>query len=152
MKGSGFTLIELLITVSIIAVLSAVGITSYQGTQARARDAIRKDDLKTLATALELYNQKNGGYVAAGSGADSCNRDTASFYTLIAPFLNKAVPADPLTKQKYCYISQNNNSSYRLFAKLENCSDGQIISGINCQSSTWNYSIVSDNLTIAPAP
>lgn len=54
----GFTLVELLVVTSIIAVLSTIGITTYQEIQSKARDSVRKQDLNTLAIALELYYQK----------------------------------------------------------------------------------------------
>jgi len=60
----GFTLIELLVTISIIAVLSSIGLIVYQGVQSKARDSIRKSDLQKLAIALEIYAQQpNGLYV-----------------------------------------------------------------------------------------
>jgi prepilin-type N-terminal cleavage/methylation domain-containing protein len=58
----GFTLIELLITISIIAIISAVGIINYAQTQKIARDAKRKSDLRELKVALELYYQQNKRY------------------------------------------------------------------------------------------
>lgn len=55
----GFTLVELLIAISIIAIISVVGFTSFSQAQVRARDAKRKQDLRSIAIALELYYQKN---------------------------------------------------------------------------------------------
>ena len=151
----GFTLIELLVAVSIIAILSTIGLVSFQGTQAKARDAIRKDDLNKLATAVEIYFQKNGQYIPpANSNPDSCGRDTDFFYSGIAPYMSgNMVPREPRTNPKinrpYCYISKNNGQSFRLFAKLEKC-----IASSNslCLYQNYNYSIFSDDLTLAPAP
>ncbi len=56
----GFTLNELMVVISIIAVVSTIGVTSYQGLQAKARDSIRKNDLQKISLALEGYFQKNG--------------------------------------------------------------------------------------------
>lgn len=53
----GFTLIELLVVISIIAILSVIGITVFSGVQKGARDAKRKADVQAIATALEA--QKN---------------------------------------------------------------------------------------------
>ena len=148
MKNKGFTLIELLVTVSIIAILSTIGLVSFQGTQAKARDAIRKDDLNKLATALEIYLQKNGQYIPpTNANPDSCDRDTAFFYSGIAPYMSgNMVPKEPQTdaniNRPYCYISENNGQSFRLFTKLENSAD----SNITCAYSTYNYTKTSDDL------
>lgn len=50
----GFTLIELLVVISIIAILSVIGITVFTGVQKGARDARRRSDIKAIATALEI--------------------------------------------------------------------------------------------------
>lgn len=63
----GFTLIEILIAVSIIAIISAVGIISYSQAQLLGRDAKRKQDLRGIATGLELYYQKNKHYPCTGA-------------------------------------------------------------------------------------
>lgn len=59
----GFTLIELLVVISIIAILSVIGITVFTGVQKGARDAKVKSDIQAYAKAFELkYN--NGTYTA----------------------------------------------------------------------------------------
>lgn len=149
MRRSGFTLIELLIAVTIVTILSVIGLTAYQGTQSTARDSVRKNDLRALATALELYNQKYGDYVVSQN--QTCNdTDTQTFYTAITPYISgNVVPKDPKTSTSYCYFSANKGSSFRLFAKLENCSDP---ANPLCQYTNYNYSVVSDDLQIAAAP
>lgn len=62
MKSKGFTLIELLVVIAIIAILSGIGINIYEDAQARGRDAKRKNDLKEIKTALELYYLNNDSY------------------------------------------------------------------------------------------
>lgn len=49
----GFTLIELMIVIAIIAVLSIIGITIYNGQQLNARNNRRKEDINAIANALE---------------------------------------------------------------------------------------------------
>lgn len=62
-----FTLVELLIAVSIVAVLSAIGLTVYNGVQARARDTRRIADINKIALYLEAYHQKTGRYPPSGA-------------------------------------------------------------------------------------
>ncbi len=145
----GFTLIELLVVISIIAVLSTIGFSTFQGVQSKARDATRKQDLTRLAFALEIYLQKNGTYPTTDS--DGCLPIDDTLYEQIAPSSGKA-PLDP-TGNPYCYVAVDNGQSYRLFAKLENCSDPNIIQQPNCIDANYNYSMVSPDITtITSAP
>ena len=65
MKNSrGFTFVELLVVVTIIAVLSGIGIASFTSTNQRARDSKRKADLEAIRSALEICRSENGAYPA----------------------------------------------------------------------------------------
>ena len=50
---SGFTLIELLVVITIIAILSMIGIVAFSDAQKNARDGKRKADMNAVAKALE---------------------------------------------------------------------------------------------------
>jgi len=146
-KNNGLTMIEILVAMSIVAILSTFGLINYQTASAKARDGVRKNHLSQLSTALGIYFQKNNKYIP---GSGNCDSDTPALYTGIASYMsNQAVPRDPVTNAAYCYISDQMGSSYRLFAKLEKCSDP---SNSLCPYIQYNYSVVSDNLTIEPAP
>jgi len=58
----GFTLIELLVVVAIIGILATIVLSSLSSARERARDATRLSDIRTIQTALELYNLKTGAY------------------------------------------------------------------------------------------
>ena len=142
----GFTLIELLVVISIIAILSTIGLTTFQGVQKSARDGSRKSDLRTLATALEIYNQKNNQYPvpAQGINCSFCINDYSSdgslcggthFSDQISPYIN-ALPHDPSYSvvacgsynQNYLYTSDcsvgpSSQQCYRLWAVMENPSN-----------------------------
>jgi len=153
MKKNAFTLIELLIVVSIIGVLSAIGLIVYNGAQSKARDSLRKNNLNQLSLALEGYFQKYGKFVPpADTGIDTCIRDTDKFYKEIAPFIKDGkVPTDPKDNTNYCYVAIDKGQSFRLFAKVENCSDEKVITGLDCSKLTYKYSVTSDDLTPAPS-
>lgn len=51
----GYTLLELLVVIAVIAVITGIGVVSYSGTQKKSRDTRRKEDLNSIALALEQY-------------------------------------------------------------------------------------------------
>ncbi len=61
-KQSGFTLVELLVVISIIAILSVIGITVFSGVQKSARDARRRADIDSITKALEVNIDPAGKY------------------------------------------------------------------------------------------
>jgi prepilin-type N-terminal cleavage/methylation domain-containing protein len=59
----GFTLIELMVVVAIIGILAAIGLATFSGAQAKARNARIKADVKAVQAALEqTYDPQTGTY------------------------------------------------------------------------------------------
>lgn len=58
----GFTLIELLIVVAIIAILAAIAVPNFLEAQVRAKVTRCKNDMRSLATAMEAYRIDNSKY------------------------------------------------------------------------------------------
>lgn len=100
----GFTLVELLISVSIIAILVAIGVASYATINKQSRDTKRTSDIEQIRSALEMYRADNGAYPPLGSG----NWIAASGLdaTLVPTYLPQ-IPADPKSSQSYLYLSTN---------------------------------------------
>ena len=61
-KAKGFTLIELLIVVAIIAILALIAVPNFLEAQTRAKVSRVKNDMRSLATALEAYRVDYNGY------------------------------------------------------------------------------------------
>ena len=84
----GFTLIELMIVVSIIAILAGILIPNFVNARAQAMTAACESNLRSIATAAELYYADQQVY--PGSGDVSIALFTANG----TPYLNN-VPTDP---------------------------------------------------------
>ena len=99
----GFTLIEVLVAATIIALLTSIGVVSYQAANRQARDAKRKADLEQIRAALEMYKTDNHWYPNSGSGNWS---NVTNLGTLLAPYLSP-LPFPPKTGEAYYYKATN---------------------------------------------
>lgn len=147
-KLRGFTLIELMVAVSIVAILSAVGITSYSQSQKLARDSKRKQDLRSIGIALSLFygSQTPRSYPVSADWDYSTDTTQPWIPGLDQNFINR-VPTDPTNTgtmpwttnggftYAYCANSTNCHSDcttltspwYILVTRLENTSDKETI-------------------------
>lgn len=68
-KNKAFTLIELLVVIAIIGILAALIIVSLSGARERARDTQIKNNVRSMATALESYalDQSTASYPTAAA-------------------------------------------------------------------------------------
>lgn len=74
-KKSGFTLVELLVVITIIGILSAIGMASFSNVQNKAKDAKRRADVDSVVKAFEgKYDETTFSYVEIeGSDFNSGN-------------------------------------------------------------------------------
>ena len=134
----GFSFIEILVALTIIGIISAVGMVFYQSAMKKARDARRKADLEQIRSALEIYkaNDINNNYPTTsgwwgacsnfGSHADS---GATGYVPNLAPQYMQKLPHDPkegLTTIPYCggpgastgacYLYMSDGIDYKLLA------------------------------------
>lgn len=76
----GFSLIELLVSISIIAILTAVGYVNFKNSTEASRDSDRRSDLRSLQTAIELYKNKYGRYPEGCRVPNQWSGQTGSTY------------------------------------------------------------------------
>lgn len=118
--SSGFTLIELLVVIAIIAVISTIGLSSFQGAAKSGRDGKRKGDLSQIRAALELY-RSNPPPPATGYPSTT-NIDTLLNTLKGAGYMSDPLPKDP--KNGYSYIYTPGTGVYVLCAHLETTNTG----------------------------
>ncbi|MBI5448719.1 type II secretion system protein GspG [Candidatus Gottesmanbacteria bacterium] len=88
----GFTLMEILVAISIIAILTAIGIVSYGSVNRRSRDTKRKSDVEQIRSAIEMYRTDNGYYPSTGAGSWTDMSNLSA--DLVATYM-PSIPADP---------------------------------------------------------
>lgn len=121
----GFTLIELLVVISIIAILSVIGITVFSNVQKGARDAKRRGDIDAIAKALEIYKSVNGSYPM--TNAISCEPNWDTFAAALSPYI-QSLPKDPKNICDWSagkfYKYHSIGTFFQVAASLENTSAG----------------------------
>lgn len=148
-RKKGFTLIEILVVITILGVLSTVGLSSFRLSQLKSRDARRKSDLAQVQRALEMYMNDYGSYPIANGGnigtfvwGVDMMKDVKDTVYMIK------LPNDPTGNPEYCYNTDVNGLTYQLYAKLENGEDPRIGGPYTCAGlNTYNYGVSSSNTT-----
>ncbi len=105
-KNKGFTLFELLVSISIIAVLTAVAVVSFGGLNKKTRDARRMADLEKIRIALESAKQIGTTY-------------PSSLNNLVGGSYLDRLPTDPKTNANYSYVRGSDNRSYYVCSTVE---------------------------------
>lgn len=118
----GFTLIEVLIVISMVSLLSIPAFGVYGMSQRRARDAVRRADLRAIQIAAEQYYQAYTMYPTSIENFKSGSPNGVLEFMLEAGsnFLD-----DPRSKQDYS-VATANDEAYRVCADLEVASTGAV--------------------------
>ncbi len=132
--SGGFTLVELLVVITIMAILSVVGITMYSGVQSRAKDTQRLDDARKLVIAMEQFKSGAGRYPINTTGG--CNPYCTSMDTQpwipeldLSNFKDGKVPIDPVNTNsgkelRYYYKFSASGDDYCIQISQENNATG----------------------------
>ncbi len=105
LNSKGFTLVELLVVIVILAILGVIGMTIFTGTQSKARDAKRKEDINAMASAMEANYVPGAGY-----------------QTIMLPtwFSDGAIPTNPSPNGAAYATNTITTSAFTFCATLEN--------------------------------
>jgi general secretion pathway protein G len=84
-SARGFTLIEMIVVMSLIVLLATIGLTAYQSSLKRGREAVLKEDLFRMRDAIDQYYADKGKY-------------PADLSELVGGGYMRRVPQDPITQ------------------------------------------------------
>lgn len=93
----GFTLLELMIVMIIIGVLAAIAVPSYLASVRKAKEAVLKEDLHTIRSAIDSYT------VDKAKAPQSLNDLVEAGYL-------KAIPKDPITSRTDTWIADQSDT------------------------------------------
>jgi prepilin-type N-terminal cleavage/methylation domain-containing protein len=141
---SGFTLIELLVVIAIIGLLSSTVLVSLSEVRARARDAIRVQDITNLTKAIEAYNLIYDAYPGSSDGSGvqvsgSCASDLLS--DLQSAKLLEAPLADPIDDATCSGLGNDNLFFYGWDSA--HCCEGSYCVSVNRLETTWAVNILT---------
>lgn len=131
----GFTLFELLVSISIIAILTAVAVVSYGGLNKKTRDSRRIADVEKVRIALEAARQIGNTY-------------PSSLDNLVAGGYLDKEPIDP-KNNKYSYAYTVATNTYRICAFMEDV--GSTSADVtNCSGMPGGYGYIGYYKVVNP--
>lgn len=132
MKKNGFTLVELLVVATIVLLMSAIAVVSYQTAQRKSRDSKRKTDLEQVRAALEMYRSDEELYPIGDNFSNLITLLRGSAYL-------SSTPTDP---RGYAYFYNSSDGyTYTLCTYLEG-EDPRTCSS-SCGDVTCNYGVTN---------
>lgn len=113
-KLRGFTLIEIMVVVAIIAILGAAVVPLILDRPEQARQVKAKQDIQSIAAALDLYRLDNFNYPSTDQGLEALvekpTGDPEPVNWKDSGYLKK-VPKDPWGRQ-YIYLSPGETGEF----------------------------------------
>ena len=100
-RDAGFTLIELMIVMAIIGVLLVVAVPSYISAIRHAREAVLKEDLQVLRTAIDSYTMDK-------------QKAPQALDDLVQEGYLRAIPEDPMTRSTSTWVTDSSDAMHSL--------------------------------------
>jgi general secretion pathway protein G len=100
-REAGFTLIELMIVMFIIGILASLAIPAFKATLHHAREAVLKEDLQTMRSAIDSYTMDK-------------QKGPQSLDDLVQEGYLREVPEDPMTHAKDTWVTDTSDAMYSI--------------------------------------
>lgn len=115
-RADGFTLIELLVVIAIIGLLGSIVLASLSSARAKARDARKRQDFRSVSTALALYYDTNRSMPTMSDGSTGvCENYKSDVYNgtmqqLVSSGFLPSIPKSP-GGESYCLYNYGPGNS-----------------------------------------
>jgi general secretion pathway protein G len=125
----GFTLIELMVVLSLIVVLTTIGMVQYRNSQIFAKEAVLREDLFRMRDAIDQYYADKNQY-------------PATLDALVSEGYLRKLPDDPFTRNSTSWQSvpaepdPNNPTAEPGIYDVKSGSDGTALDG--SKYADWN--------------
>jgi general secretion pathway protein G len=100
-QDAGFTLVELMIVMAIIGVLAVVAVPSYISALRHAREAVLKEDLHILRSAIDSYTMDK-------------QKAPQSLDDLVQEGYLRTIPEDPMTRSTSTWVTDSSDALHSL--------------------------------------
>ena len=143
MIKKAFTLVEIILVVTILGILGALVLPTFQGHITQAKETAAKDNLKVIRTQIEIYKMNHNG-VAPGyiNGSEAPTALLALQFTATTT-LTGAVSTSTIQAGAYVngpYIKKLPENPYNKLSDIDYVASGDAFSdAVDGTSSGWLY-------------
>lgn len=143
MKKKGFTLVEIILVVTILGILAAIVLPTFQGNVAEAKESAAKSNLMTIRAQIELYKLQHNGYPPGYvNGADApiatVSLQLIETTTVAGVTSPSTVPSDPFFYGPY--LKKIPENPFNKLSTIAYVAEGTAFStAVDGTSSGWLY-------------